>query len=221
MKFRFALLVFSYFVMNSLFAQNDHNYPGDEPYPAPVSFADLTKEEAAFINLFNNENVTNLHVYASAKVNPEQDYYYLGTPILPVFKDMLPSGIASLTYLRGKEPHAVSSMRGNGEQLYLVRVPGEKFKNQLALFSMENGELKELKVLAFYDCNDSRCIQQDSWLQDLNGDTLLDIITKKQITRKNGKTKTKTYVYLMTDKSTFKKSGKVNIEEGDYLLKDL
>lgn len=206
----------------SLQSQNDHNFPGDEPYPAPVSFADLTKEEAAFINLFNNENVTNLHVYASTREAPDQAYYYHGTPILPVFKDMLPSKLSSLTYLRGKEPHAISSMRGNGEQLYLLRLPGENWNNKIAIYAMDNGELTELHTLASYTCNKAgRCIQQDSWLQDLNGDTLLDIITKKRTTRKNGKSKVKTSVYLMTDKGVFKKARKMEIEEGDYKFQEL
>lgn len=220
MKFYIALfsLFFSFISLNA--QKGGDPFQKDEPYPAPVSFADISDKMAAFIAIFNDENVSNLHVYASKNPIPDQAYYYKGTPVYPVFKDFLPSKLSNLTHIQNGQPHAISSIRGNGVELYLVRIPGEKWDNQIGIYTMNGGSLMELETLAYYDCNQARCVQQDSWLQDLNGDTLLDIITKNRTIRKNGTSKTKTTVFLMTDKGTFKKSRQTQIEEADYIMQE-
>jgi hypothetical protein len=76
--------------------------------------------------------------------------------------------------------------------------------------------------VSYYDCNPRRCVQQDSWLQDVNGDTRLDIITKKRTIRSNsGRLKIKTYVRLMQEDGTFKKSRKTLVDEKDYQMQKL
>ncbi len=197
-------------------------YPKDEPYPAPVSYANLTEEEAAFIALFEDKNVGNLHVYSSKSASPDVNYFYKGQPVPPALKDILPEKLALLTYLKGSEPHAVASIPGEAEELYLLRIPGGDWDNQISLYAMNGGQLEKLETLAYYDCNARRCLQQDSWLQDVNGDTRLDIITRqRKIRQNNARVKYKTTVLLMQEDGTFRKSRKTDIAEKDYQMHKL
>ena len=212
------LPLFSFFVFFTLplWSQDtgDDLPQGDEPYPAPVSYADLSPLEANFIGLFNSENVTNLHVHAIP--SPEGDYPFEGTPITQEYNGLLQGNLASQTFVKGEEPRAVMSMRGNGEELYLVRQPSGEWKGELALFSMEDGKLRGLEVLAYRKCNSLRCVQQDSWLQDVNGDGLLDIIQKKQVTRGYSVARSKTKVFLMEPDGSFKRTKPTMIDQTDY-----
>ena len=78
-------------------------------------------------------------------------------------------------------------------------------------------------ILAYQDCNNNRCVQLDSWLQDVNGDTRLDIIQKRKVTKKrSGKTVVKPTIYLMGQEGKFHKTknlGMVNLN--DYIMEDL
>ena len=216
----YIILVFIFSGLAAQEGQTDYSTPG-EPYPASVSYEGLTAAEANFIGLFRDENIGNLHLYASADPMPGTAYFFKGEAIKPTFKDLLPGEIAPLTHLQGGQPHAVLSLRGDGEELYVLRLPGQRFQNQLSLYDMENGQLRKLMTLAYYQCSNSRCEQQDSWVQDVDGDARLDIITKKKITNRKGKEQVSARVYLMKTDGTFRRTKNINIEEKDYLFENI
>ncbi len=216
----YIILIFSFSNLTAQEEGAEYNTP-DEPYPAPVSYANLTEEEANFIGLFRDENIGNLHVFASSDPTPSDAYFFKGSPINSTFKDIMPADIADLTHFQDGQPHAVLSLRGDGEELYVLRLPGERYQNQLALYDLDNGQLRKIKTLAYYQCKDIRCIQQDSWIQDVNGDARLDIITKRKVTRPNGKEQVKTKVYFMNTDGNFKRTRKANITEKNYLFESI
>jgi hypothetical protein len=198
------------------------NYPKEDAYPAPHNQDVKPASKGAFIALFEDWNVTNLHVYADPNEQPSQDFYYFGKPISPTFKDYLPDELRHWTHVEGYEPHAVFSLRGDGEEWYVLRIPDKEMPNQLVLYEMQNGELVMKQTLAFVYCDKKGCMQMDSWIQDVDGDTELDIIQTSQVTTRNGKVKEPKTVVLSMDKNgLFRKNKKANIDENDYRLEPI
>lgn len=192
---------------------------GDEPYPAPVMYDNVTLDEAKLIGLFENQEVGNMHVYSHLK--QEDRYFYNGTPITPTFSKFFNDEIAYQTNVSGKEPRAVFSIRGEAEELYLIRFVGNDWDNELALFGWNNGKLEKRITIAKYSCENDSCLQIDSWLQDINGDTRLDIVQKAKKATKKGKGKSNTTVYLMDQNGVFRKTKYDHIELNDYRMENL
>ena len=163
------------------------------------------QERQALIDLFKEQEVGNLHVFTNP--DPAPDYFFLGTPIEQAFPNVLPGAVSVLTIIKGQEPRAVYRIRGKEEELYLIRFPGERAKDEIALFGWDGDQLKKRRTLAYHTCHGNRCIQVDSWIQDLDGDTWLDLIQKKKISRKNGQKVTiQSQVYLMNQEGRLQKS---------------
>ncbi len=189
---------------------------GAEPYPAPVSYQNISIEQAKFIKLFESKNVGNLHVYPLVKQDDGSDFFE-GKPIDSGYADLLSGDLAKQTFIRNAEPRAVFSIRGNDEEYYIIRLPADVSKGEIAIYGWNNGKLEKRQTLATYACKRTRCVQMDSWIQDVNGDTRLDVIQVKKTTRANGKkVKIEKVLYLMNDKGVFKKSNDDQVDFSDY-----
>ena len=179
--------------------------------------------QATFLKLFEVWNVGNLHLYSQKQNTKNVDYYYSGKKINYEFKNFLSADLRVATLQTGKEPYAIAAVRGEKlTNYYLLRINHERSANTLALFEMENGQLKKKKVLAYYRKQGNNYEQLDSWLQDLNGDTRLDLIQKKQLIDKNGAVKKiKTKVFLRNRKGKFRQTSKIKVSKVDYQMQDL
>jgi hypothetical protein len=173
------------------------------------------QERQALIDLFEEREVGNLHVFANPEPTP--DYFFFGTPIEQAFPNVLPGDVSVLTILKEQEPHAVFRIRGKEEELYLIRFPGERAGNEIALYGWDGDQLKKRRTLAYHTCKGNRCIQVDSWIQDLDGDTWLDLIQKRKVSRKNGqKVTVKSRLFLMNQEGRLQKSDFDRVDFSDF-----
>ncbi len=104
----------------------------------------------------------------------------------------------------------------------MLRIPDKEMPNQLVLYEMQNDKLAMKQTLAFISCDKKGCEQMDSWLQDIDGDTKLDIIQKTQTTTKGGKVKkAKTHVLSLDKNGLFRKNKKLDIDVYNYRIEKL
>lgn len=189
---------------------------GGEPYPAPVSYQNISLDQAEFIKLFESKNVGNLHIYPLVKQDKTADFFD-GKPITSSFSNLLTGDLFKQSFIRNEEPRALFSIRGNGEELYIIRLPDDVSEGEIALYGWNNGKMEKRQTLATYGCKRNHCVQVDSWIQDVNGDTRLDVIQVKKTIRDVGKkVKIEKTVYLMDDNGLFKKSKYDGIDYADY-----
>ena len=131
----------------------------------------------AFVSYFDGENVGNLHIYAPQGSWADPDYAFHGKK--------LPKGLRGLFANNWREElpedfrtYAVYQIRWGDENAYILRFAGAGTNNLIALFRLEGDRLYYLRTLAAYHCMNDYCFQLDSWIQDFNGDVMLDILQK-------------------------------------------
>lgn len=138
------------------------------------------KAWAAFEENFEVSNVGNLHLFAPTSTQNNSDFTFYGTPIerglyrlfSANWRDELPSDFST---------YALYKIRYGASDAYLLRFEGTGTENMIGLFTKKDDQLVFVRTLASYHCSDSMCWQMDSWLQDFDGDTRLDILQKARI----------------------------------------
>ena len=213
-KIQFFLL--SIFLAGNLFAQNANV----EKTIARTTSTLVANDIETFKNQFPEWNVGNLHIYSSGNGKVKKDYYFKGEKIAPVFQQYFPKEMRSSFTGENTPPSAVAAVRGEGlKDYYVLRINEENINDKIVLYELKNDRLKVKKDLAYHYQKGNRTYQLDSWMQDVNGDTRLDLIQKKSVTDANGKVqKEKTTVFLRNKKGKFKRSRKTKIEVSDYKM---
>jgi hypothetical protein len=138
------------------------------------------KAWAAFEENFELSNVGNLHLFAPTSVQNNTDFTFYGTPIerglyrlfSANWRDELPNDFNT---------YALYKIRHGASDAYIMRFQGPGTENMIGLFIRKGDQLVFLRTLASYYCSESRCWQMDSWLQDFDGDTRLDILQKVRV----------------------------------------
>jgi len=181
-----------------------------------------TLEGAAFATFFEETNVGNLHIYSTAEPTAELDYFFRGTP--------LPEGLYGVFPREWREElpgsvnvQAVYAIKGDAKPYYILRLEGTGSRNTLELFEMVDGALQHRQTLAIYWCEAGQCLQQDAWLQDLDGDTRFDLIKKVRIW---GATRGKeigeyNVVLKQLENGEFEPTGTIPVELNDYRMEEL
>ncbi len=190
-------------------------------YPANNRVESL--EAAAVISFFEETNVGNLHVYPSADTSASYDFFFKG--------EKLPEGAMGIFKKAWREKlpksydaYAVYAIKGEGKPYYIVRYEGEGLRNAIELFEMIEGEMQHRQTLAMYRCEEGECVQQDTWLLDLNGDTLFDMIKKVKIWSSDQRERViGEYQDVMTqlDNGRFVSTGSLEVELRDYRMEEL
>lgn len=191
--------------------------------PYPISNQANSATMAAFISQFEDTSIGNLHVYATTEKMPSDDYFYQGKDITGTFNDMLPNKLNKLVRRTNGKIYAVKSIKGNAREMYILRAPSKKNNSELVLYKMAGTQLIPVMPLAKVSCKRSgACSQMDSWIQDINGDTRLDIIQKTQKTNRAGQVvKTKTKVYTQTQNGRYTLDKSADVKENSYLLEKM
>ena len=189
-----------------------------EPYPAPVSYAELSETEKIFFGLFEDKNVGNLHVYAPAELPAPAGYFYLGQPITSDFKNLLPKQLQPYTNIQDHEPHAVYTVKGAGREFFIIRSVSPE-NNVLGLYARYNNTLDLVTELAGYEKTKKGFTQTDTWIKDLNRDGRLDLV-KKIKTVQGNKVKIKTKVFLQNAQGQFKRTRTINLDPLDYIMQE-
>ncbi|MEL6923169.1 MAG: hypothetical protein AAFO94_03905 [Bacteroidota bacterium] len=145
-----------------------------------------TEKIAAFRAFFNNPNVGNLHVYAPKTETVSTDYYFSGTAIPRGYFDLI-DPFWRMFYSDDMKAFAVYTLKGtvDNNPYYLIRFESPGVRNTLDLFELSEGKLHHKKQLAAYWCMDQGCVQKDSWIQDMDGDTQFDILKKVRMVERN------------------------------------
>lgn len=216
------LIKYTAFVMALLSVQtafSQDKSTGEEPYPAPAMYDNVTASEANFIALFEDKNVGNTHVYIPKRGKMVGDNEPYGSIISKEFKDFLPTDVQMMVHVEGSEPRALYSIRGGNGELYVIQTTDRMGNQTIGLYALNNESVTKLKDLAYLRCKESGCRQMDSWLQDIDGDTRIDIIQKRAKTKTaNGRTKVKTTTYRIQRDGSLKKDKKLAIDEADYIM---
>ena len=185
--------------------------PTDQPYPAGNQPTNGTM--AAFISIFDDTNVGNLHVYAPTQSEPSMDYFYHGTDITGSFDEMLPRKLKRTLRRKGSKLYATRNIRGVNGEYYILRTTDRRGHPTLDLYELQGTKLVKVMTLANAKCKKSGgCRQLNSWIQDVNGDTRLDIIQKES------KNPRKVMVYTQNRAGKFVRNNSVDVDGVDYQL---
>ncbi len=214
------LLIITFWILTGLSISAQATYSSvDNINSSTIKISDLE----SFKNQFEDWNVGNLHIYSQAGSTIDDDYYFKGKEVHPNFARYLPKSISDNWIERGKVPSHVAAVRGvMQEDYYILRVDDrEKGANTLVLYELTNEKLKPLKTLAYHFNKNNKVYQMDSWMQDVNGDTRLDLIQKTKISDKKGKTRRQKFkVYLQNQPGAFKLS-KIDVNVESYKLQKI
>lgn len=191
----------------------------EEPYPAPVSYENISERKAEFIALFEDRNVGNLHLFTAKKL--KKDRTFKGEIIPKSYKYFFPSNTWKYFNRKKWRPRALYSIRGDGEDWYILRVSDKKGKNSLRLYEWGEDHLVEKKILAYTKCRGNKCEQLDSWIRDIDGDTNLDIVQRKETTSRKSERITMITVFSINSNGIFVENKDLAIDEGDYQLEQI
>ena len=223
MKRKIILAATLFFFSTSLWAQMSEKGAVVEKTLTRTSSKVTLNDISTFKSQFDEWNTGNLHIY-SAKGNANlKNYYFQGEKISPMFQQYLPKELKKKVVEEGSEPHHVALVRGQGlDDYYIVRINDGKSDNTIVLYEIKNQQLEPKKTLAYYYEKGGRKFQMDSWMQDVNGDTRLDLIQKKEIKDRNGNVvKEKTKVFLKKKNGKFKRSRKTKVKKSDYIMQTI
>lgn len=135
----------------------------------------------AYKQLFEETNVGNLHIYSlteEERAAPDDFFYGQQIPrgLFGLFsanwRDELPADF---------EAYALFKIKHGEGDAYLMRFAGPGTQNLIGLFTIKGDKVAFLKVLSSHSCNQNTCWQTDSWIQDFDGDTRLDILQKVRV----------------------------------------
>lgn len=194
--------------------------PEDQAYP--IGNQPENERIAAFISVFDDTNVGNMHIYTTLDEKASADYFYLGKDITGTFDDLLSTKLKRRVRQTNGKIFAVHNIRGVNGEYYILRVPSKKGAQALKMYELQGTKLIETLTLADARCKaNGTCWQTDSWIQDVDGDTRLDVIQKKAKLRDGKIIRESTTVYTQNRAGIFNKNNVVNIEEQDYMLEKL
>ncbi len=214
--------IFSLILLFSLFETLSAQVPvptmEDKEYPAASE--PETRLEAALASFFEDTEVGNLHVFASGQDEADEEFYFHGTELPDSFLPSFEEGWRN-TMPENIKPFAVFIIRGYEEPYYIIRFQGEGLKNAIELFEMVNGTLTHRLTLARLWCTEGQCIQEDAWIQDVDGDTLLDVLKKVRIFEgPELETTLSEYqtLYVQDDDGTYFPTSSIPVEWEDYQM---
>jgi hypothetical protein len=188
---------------------------------AGITFAQSNDERTAinaYKQLFEESNVGNLHVYSLDRNSNSPDDYFYG--------ERIPRGLYGLFSANWRdefpddfEAYALFKIKHGASDAYLMRFAGLGTQNLIGLFAIEEEKVVFLRILSSHSCNNSTCWQTDSWIQDFDGDTRLDILQKVrvlQFTLMNAPVEEYSQVLRQDKSGRFVVTKEVNIDLSDY-----
>lgn len=124
-----------------------------------------------------------LHIYPTMREDNLEDYPYKGQQIDTALYDVFDEQTSKIWRETGGRVFAI----GSWNDYYLFRIPGRYISSDIALFRLENGQMRHVETVAWMWCDEGWCNQQDAWLIDLDRDGRFDIVQRYQLTDDKGK----------------------------------
>jgi len=205
MKFLKILIFLTSFTISPTFAQSNLAQSKSTDF---VDYISATNSE--FDQLFEDWNVGVLHIYAVGRGT--NDYKFEGKYISEKYQKFLSKEL--------KKGIAIGTVKGNDlENNYIVSEIINDNYSKIYLCTMKNERLSKIFTLATYKNKKGKIKQRDSWLQDLNGDGMLDIIVKEKSINNKGKIIEKTAkVFYQKKSGVFKPVPKKVINTSKYFM---
>ena len=108
---------------------------------------------------------------------------------------------------------------GKFDNFYICRVPGRYVSSDIALFRLDDGQLKRSETVAWAWCDEGWCNQQDAWLKDVNGDGRMDLIQHYTLTDDMGKIREeRAGVMLQVEDGTFQEDPSVQLDISQFKM---
>lgn len=213
-KTLFLFFVISIFMISFTWAQ-----PGDS---GTVENGQKLRQLNEF---FENRNVGNLHLYANNEDSAGLDYYFKGERIPRGYLDLIDPEWRN-DHSQSLKAFAFATIRGPEEDApyYIIRFEGEGIRNMIGLFRTGPSYLEFAQSLAMYWCELGHCVQQDSWIIDLDGDTRFDIIKKMRIFSRDSSSQPlrEEYqmIYTQVEEGDFLPTTNIPVEIEDYMMQE-
>ncbi len=115
-----------------------------------------------------------LHIFSAFNTQTIENYPFIGKPIPTEWVDYLQ--VTNFTDYK-YSPWGVYAIC-RLDSLFVLRVPGKEGAKEIAAFRKTANRLAYTVLLAGHSCEEGFCTQTDSWLQDLNGDGLADVVSR-------------------------------------------
>ena len=152
---------------------------------SPRSYPALNAPESElareFASTFEEQNVGNMHVYATMEDEAEYEYFFRGNQVGKNFVPLFRGKWRGAARDNRTSLHAVYTIRGGEDAHYIMRFSHPRRGQRIELFNIENGRVEHVKTLASMQCKGNRCYQLDTWIRDIDGDTRLDLIQKTRV----------------------------------------
>lgn len=126
-----------------------------------------------------------IHLHPIVRVDDPGNYPFIGNLIDTSFYRFFNAEIREIWADGGGEVLAVGQFGG----FYICRVPGRYVSSDIAIFTINDGEMKHLETIAWAWCDEGWCNQQDAWLSDADQDGLTDVYQHYTLTDDRGKLK--------------------------------
>ena len=173
--------------------------PGNE---SADNAADPKKDvmaDPALMDYFEEVNVVKMHLFGTNENMPDpENYPYVG-------KEITGNAVAMLS--EELQPNKVGSVYAcyhtENSDHFILRVPGKYASSDLAIAKWDAAQKKLVKVkdLAYLQCDEGTCHQQDAWLADLDDSRTLELIVRKHTRDAQGNISDETFEVLTDDGS--------------------
>lgn len=187
-----------------------------------ISFAQVTQSTSSFPDRSNGELVRSsaletfkadfgnqeagiLHVYIDPSIDPEETYLFTGQEASGTTKALLPVKFQRMAQKMEATIYATRAIKLMGvDDHYLIRFDGTE-EDRIELFVITDDEVKHVTTLATRKCANDKCVQTDTWITDIDGDTNSELIFIDRMMRNGEVTKEKKMVKTFA-KGKWKKS---------------
>lgn len=215
------LILFFSFNISNVSAQLEADVRNSAETRAGLSDLELFKDKFEFWN------VGNLHVYSKPMDAEMEEYYFKGNYFGLSDKQFLSDDLNNYVAANFQSVFPVGKIRYYGERdadraFYIVRKNTNKSPNEISMYELENNKLVFRKKLAYHKKAWLGWNQMNTWIMDVNGDTLLDLVQKTRKVTRSGKYKNeKTKIFLMQQDGNYKKGDLNLIDQNDFIFEDI
>ena len=207
-----------------LFAATGTAQEPEKRYKDPTPDVDPIGSLEDFVDLFEVWDLGNLHVYAKPKDMLEYDYYFKGKAVNQASRKYLPTEVKHATIGSDEQVYAIGEITGIGRNdLYIIRIEEAEQPTRIMLTRLvEEGRLEKVATIAYFKPLEKGYEQLDTWIQDVDGDGLPDMIRKTRMLDAQGQeTQVETQVWLQLNDGTYQLSEDVKIQPADYIFEEI
>lgn len=158
-----------------------------------------------FKEQFGTQQAGILHVYIDPDIDPKETYLFKGTEATGTTMALLPEKYQRMARKMNAKVYATRAIKLMGtDDHYLVRFDG-RYEDRIEMFAIETNKVEHVATVATYGCRNGKCVQHDTWITDIDGDTDSELIMINRIVR-DGETSSEREVVKTYDKGKWKKS---------------